>query len=116
MSIKHDALEFRRCGAIRYDLFRERILNEKGVDVQLAVDLLKLQNIYDIAVIVSGDQDYISAVRTIKDLGKRVVNVSFRRKDGKILPGGAWRLNKTTDDVIEIKYDELKPFMNFPSE
>ena len=66
---RHDALEFHRAGAINCDLFRNnRLGQEKAVDVKLASDLLFLKDIYDVAVIVSGDQDYVPAVEVVKGL------------------------------------------------
>lgn len=48
---------------------------QKGVDVQLAVDLVEFayKNAFDIAVILSGDIDLIESVRTTKNLGKHIV-------------------------------------------
>lgn len=63
---------------------------------------------YDTAIIVSGDQDYVPAVQEVKNLGKHVINVSFLTRQGKLLPGGARRLNEVTDWSLEIPYDELK--------
>lgn len=108
---RFDSVEFRRAGSIQYDLFRQRFNKEKGVDVKLATDLLKLKDIYDVAIIVSGDGDYVPAVQTVKDWGKHIVNVSFLKKNGGVLPGGARRLNQSTDRVIEIPYDEVKAYM-----
>lgn len=105
---KFKAVEFRRAGAIRYDLFSGKLGLEKAVDVNLATDLIKLKDIYDVAVIVSGDQDYVPAVDTIKDLGKHVVSVAFETQDGKLLPGGARRLNQATDWSVQVKYCDLK--------
>ena len=52
---------------------------EKGVDVALVTDMLSMafKNAYDVAVLVSGDNDYIRAVEEIKRLGKRVEIASF---------------------------------------
>ncbi len=108
---KHKAVEFRRAGAIRYNLFDKSMGPEKAVDVKLAVDLLELRNIYDAAIIVSGDQDYVPAVQAIKDSGKKVINACFLTRDGRYLPGGARRLNQITDEVLEIKYEDLKKFL-----
>jgi uncharacterized LabA/DUF88 family protein len=110
---KFDAIEFRRAGSIRYNLFTKQLGKEKEVDVYLATDLLQLRNIYDVAIIVSGDQDYCPAVRAAKDSGKQVINVSFRERGGKLLPGGARRLNRETDRTIEMNYGEVAKFMNF---
>lgn len=48
---------------------------QKGVDVQLAVDLVSFahQDIYDIAVIFSGDIDLLESLKTVKNLGKQVI-------------------------------------------
>jgi NYN domain-containing protein len=73
-----------RAPLVFYNLFVDDFGREKGVDVDLATDLLELKDIYDVAVIVSGDQDYVPAVRKVKDKGKHVVNVSFLKRDGKV--------------------------------
>jgi len=115
ISIEHQAVEFRRAGAISYNLFEEEFETEKAVDVNLAVDLFKLSHIYDIAVIVSGDQDFVPAVRAVKDLGKTVVNATFLTINGRESPRGAWRLNKETDWRFQVPYKDLRSFMNFDS-
>lgn len=109
---ENNSVEFRRAGAIRYDLFDEQLGTEKAVDVKLATDLIKLKDIYDIAIILSGDQDYSPAVDLAKDMGKRIVNVSFLTSNGKLLPGGAKRLNQSTDWSFEIPYDESRKYFN----
>ena len=109
---KHTAIEFRKAGSIRYDLFKRELGSEKAVDVKLATDLIKLRDIYDVAVIVSGDQDYVPAVDAIKDSGKHTVNVAFQTEIGRLLPGGAKRLNQSTDWSIEIKHSDLKNHLN----
>lgn len=52
----------------------ERTYVEKGVDVQLAVDMAKLgvANTYDVAIIISGDGDFAAAVEFVKQQGKHV--------------------------------------------
>ena len=85
---------------------------EKAVDVKLATDLIVLRDIYDTAVIVSGDQDYVPAVQVVKDSGKIVVNIAFRSRGGKLLPGGARRLNQLTDACVEVPYRDLARHLN----
>lgn len=48
---------------------------EKGTDVNVAVQMLSkgFQNAYDIAILVSGDTDYIPVVETLHHLGKTVI-------------------------------------------
>lgn len=114
ISVSSSRVEFRRAGAITYNLFWQKFGKEKAVDVKLAIDLILLRDIYDVAVIVSGDQDYVPAVQAVKDFGKTIINVAFLTKDEKLLPGGAWRLNQHTDCSVEIPYKELASYLNIP--
>lgn len=107
ISLRHKAIEFRRSGAMTCNLFKNELGREKAVDVKLACDLITLKDIYDIAIIVSGDQDYVPAVEVLKDYGKRVVNVAFMTRGGKLLPGGARRLNQVTDWSYNIPFEPL---------
>jgi uncharacterized LabA/DUF88 family protein len=107
ISLRHKAIEFRRAGAMTCNLFENSLGREKAVDVKLASDMITLKDIYDIAVIVSGDQDYVPAVEVVKDYGKRVVNVAFETRGGELLPGGARRLNQVTDWGFNIPYQSL---------
>lgn len=114
IALKHPAIEFRRAGAISYNLFQRSLGKEKAVDVKLATDMIMLRDIYDTAIIVSGDQDYVPAVQVVKDSGKTVVNVAFERRDGRLLPGGARRLNVITDWFHIVKHGDLRDYL-FPS-
>jgi uncharacterized LabA/DUF88 family protein len=87
---------------------------EKAVDVRLATDLIMLREIYDVAILVSGDQDYVPAVQVVKDAGKTVINVAFEDKKGKLLPGGARRLNHLTDSSIAVPHNTLREFLGIP--
>ncbi len=52
---------------------------EKGIDIMVATDLLKFawDDLYDVAVLVSGDGDFAYAVETVKDMGKHVEIAAF---------------------------------------
>ena len=52
---------------------------EKGVDIMMATDLLRLawEDIYDVAVLVTGDGDFAYAVQTVKNMGKHVEIAAF---------------------------------------
>ena len=56
--------------------------HEKGVDVQLAVDLLvgAYENTYDTAIVLSSDTDLIPAIKKIKELGKSVEYIGFAHR------------------------------------
>jgi uncharacterized LabA/DUF88 family protein len=114
ISHKHRAVEFRRSGAIPYNLTNGKWGQEKTVDVNLAVDMVMLRDIYDLAIIVSGDQDYVPAAQAVKDMGKPVVNVAFLARNGKLLPGGARRLNQVTDWSISLEWEVFRNFLSIP--
>jgi uncharacterized protein (TIGR00288 family) len=38
---------------------------------------LAIDDIYDIAILVSGDSDFCDAVETVMEKGKRVINIGF---------------------------------------
>lgn len=111
ISSKEKYIEFRRAGAICFDLLRDRFLKEKGVDINLAVDLLNFSEMCDIAIIFSGDQDYIPAINECKNRGKHVFAVNFETQNGKLLPGTAFRLKSACDEIKTIKYDELQNYI-----
>ena len=48
---------------------------QKGVDVQLAVDLVDFthKDMFDIAVILSGDIDLLESIKTSKNMGKHII-------------------------------------------
>jgi len=57
---------------------------EKCVDVALATKMLyfaALPAAYDVAVLVTGDQDYVPVVRAVRSLGKRTMLASFLEVD-----------------------------------
>lgn len=105
--LRHKAIEFRRAGAMKCNLFENSLGREKAVDVKLAADMIMLKDIYDFAVIITGDQDYVPAVEVLKDCGKRVVSVAFLTRGGRVLPGGARRLNQVADWRFNIPYATL---------
>ena len=107
-------IRFRRSGHIRFDPLTGALGEEKTTDVNLALDMLLLKDNYDLAVIVSGDQDFVPAVRAAQDAGKTVVNVVFLDDQGKFLPGGAKRLSAAADWSVEVSRDEFRQFLNLP--
>ena len=53
---------------------------QKEVDVSLACELLShaLLDHYDVAIVVSGDRDFVPAIKKVQEAGKRVEVASFR--------------------------------------
>ncbi len=80
---------------------RAKYWEQKGVDVKLAIDMLSKaqRQEYDVAVLVSGDSDFVDLVKLVKEIGKHVVNVhSPRNAECTYFPSG--RLEQTCDDCI----------------
>ena len=71
---------------------------QKGVDVQIAVDMVHhaFKNNYDVAIICSGDIDLKEAVKLIKSLGKKVIIMSHQQLASK-------ELVKEADVFIDIE-------------
>ena len=59
---------------------RGEVAVEKGVDVMLATDLLRFawHDLYDVAILVSGDGDFQYALQGVKDMGKHVEVAAFQ--------------------------------------
>lgn len=53
--------------------------HEKGVDVQIAVDMVRgaIKNEYDICYLISSDTDLLPAIKTAKEEGKKIIYVAF---------------------------------------
>jgi uncharacterized LabA/DUF88 family protein len=72
-------------------------LVEKGVDVNLATDMLSMayKNLYDVAVLVSIDGDFAVACQAVKDLGKHIEVAYFPSRS-------SWHLLNVCDNRIQI--------------
>ncbi len=59
----------------------------KGDDALLIRDLIMgaVNNLYDIAIIVSGDEDFAPIIETIQGLGKKVGNAYFKSSSSQAL-------------------------------
>ncbi|MFH0970326.1 MAG: NYN domain-containing protein [Candidatus Diapherotrites archaeon] len=70
---------------------------QKGVDVQIAVDLLTFghSNNYDVAILCTGDVDLLESVRYIKNMGKKVILLSHPNLM-------AYELGRIADHFIDI--------------
>ena len=65
-----------RLGTSKY---RGDVLVEKGVDIMVSTDILQFawRDLYDVAILVSGDGDFAYALQVVKDLGKHTEVVAF---------------------------------------
>lgn len=95
---------------VRVSELRKVVLNDgvveysiKGDDVYLATDLVKgcYEDLYDIAIIVSGDADFIPAIDLVRSKGKKVINAYFP-------DSSSFRLRKSVDGSVNLKKELIK--------
>ncbi len=81
---------------------------QKGVDVQLGVDLVSnaYLNNYDIAVIFSGDIDLYESLKLVKTLGKQVIIFSHK----KLMSEGMIEICDFYKDICRLKNEQLDEF------
>ena len=104
----NDQLEFRRSGSIPYDLVTNQFGVEKGVDTQLTTDMITFADMFDAAIILSGDADYLPPVAAVKMKGRFVYSVSFLDEKGRQLPGGARRLSNAVDSRADLDFETVR--------
>lgn len=77
---------------------------EKGTDINLAINALGMaySNAYDVAFVMSGDTDYISIYKQLKNLGKIVVVVGLKGQ----------KLNDIIPEVDDVRYLDDDFFQN----
>jgi uncharacterized LabA/DUF88 family protein len=77
---------------------------EKGVDIQLATDMIthSYKNNYDVAILVAGDNDYVGALQAVKDNGKNVEVALFGKERTSM------QLREVSDRVITMNGRLLK--------
>lgn len=75
---------------------------EKGVDAALVTDLLSLawQQAYDVAILVTGDADYVPAVEYVQAKGLKVINAAWKMR-GHNLRNACWG-SFDTDDLVAL--------------
>lgn len=89
-----------------YLLMSDGVFHEKGVDVQIAVDIVRgaIKNEYDIFYLVSSDTDLLPAIQTAKDEGKKVVYVGFENYTSRALL-------KNCSSYIILKKEQILQFV-----
>ena len=87
-----------RIGRLVYHNWPSSPPYEKGVDIQLATDMIthSFKNNYDVAVLVAGDNDFVGALQSVKDNGKHVEVALFGKETT------SRRLRTVADRVIKI--------------
>lgn len=121
-----DAIEFRYAGVLKVEPTRVwkdndgnlrigKRIGEKGVDVALAVDMVRQAQDYDHAILVSGDFDYVPAIQAVKDMLRRVTVVSLMKGTPPQRQGQARRLRGLCDAEVHIYEEDLKTRFRFPA-
>jgi uncharacterized LabA/DUF88 family protein len=103
-----DFVEIRQEGHWKVDLLHHT-LSEKGLDVSLAVDMIALQDTYDVALLISGDADGIPGINYVKGRSKHVGVVEFRRGAPAdfTAKGASSRLKIAADFVVQVYESDL---------
>lgn len=88
------------CGTTR------QLMTEKGVDMRIGIDMLlgAIRNIYDTAILVSGDADFAEAIRAVKETGRHVEIASFAANRAR-------ELLQAADVCKELTPADLRPFL-----
>lgn len=70
-----------------YLLLTDNVFHEKGVDVQIAVDIVRgaLRNEYDCCFLISSDTDLLPAIKTAQEESKKVIYVGFENSVSQAL-------------------------------
>jgi uncharacterized LabA/DUF88 family protein len=91
--LAHRKMKCGRCG------HQEWVPAEKGVDVGLVTQLLKdlRNNVFETAVIMSGDRDYMDAILEVRNAGRKVELISWR-----------WSLSK---EILEMCQERNIPIL-----
>ncbi len=93
-----------RLGRLVYTNWPSAPPYEKGVDIQLATDMIthSFKNNYDVAILVAGDNDYVGALQAVKDNGRNV-EVSLFGKERTSM-----QLREVADRVITLNARLMK--------
>jgi len=103
-----DLIDIREAGHWKVN-FLHKWVEEKGLDTALAVDMVALQDNYDVAIVVSGDADAIPSIRHLKERGKHIAAVEFVGGGAADTRGRAFssRLKTHADFVLRIFEKDL---------
>lgn len=81
----------------------------------MAVDLVTLAPIYDVAVLVGGDADHAPAVIAAKRLGKTVLGVRLFDTDNVVIPGVSKAIREDVDWTLDLLHGHLTKLLVLPS-
>ena len=93
-----------RLGRLVYSNWPSSPPYEKGVDIQLATDMIthSYKNNYDVAILVAGDNDFVGALQAVKDNGRNVEVALFGKERTSM------QLRNVSDRIITLNARLLK--------
>lgn len=88
-----------------YLLMSDGTYHEKGVDVQIAVDITRgaIKNEYDKCFVISSDTDLLPAIQTAKEESKEIVYVGFEHFISRAL-------SRNCSSYLILKKNQIKKF------
>ena len=86
---------------------RDKSYHEKGVDVRLSVEMIRLarQDKYDVAYLLSSDTDLVPAVEEVLSFGKKVKYIGADDSQ-------SFGLSKTTKNYLILRQGEVNNFFD----
>jgi len=84
----------------------DKTYHEKGVDVRLAVEMIRFarEDKYDLAYLVSSDTDLVAATEEVQSFDKTVQYVGIAKSQ-------SYGLSKTANDIRLLRPEEIKQFL-----
>jgi len=115
----HDALRYMGYRVVAREVSFIEEGKQKEVDVALATEMVAgaFRDAYDVAILVSGDRDYVPAVERVRTEGKRVEVAFFGRSSAFGRESGfSHYLQKVADRVHELDSLPILQILGTPAE
>ncbi|MFH1500923.1 MAG: NYN domain-containing protein [archaeon] len=82
----------------------------KEDDINMAVDMVEnaCDNNFDIAILVSGDGDFVPAVRSVMNKNKIVENVYFKNSSSRNLKNFCNKSLEITKEILDTFFNQMK--------
>lgn len=92
----HDKLRYMGFRIVAREAYDENRHEQKEVDVALACEIVShaFRDSYDVAILVSGDRDFVPAIQHVQASGKRVEVAAFANSVGEEIKRSADRFHE----------------------
>ena len=107
----HDRLSYDGFRVVARESFDQAKQEQKEVDVAMACEMVvhALRDHYDVAIVVSGDRDFIPAIQHVQFAGKRVEVAAFSKAVSN-------EVKRAADGFFELEKMPLLSMFNVPNE